>query len=81
MNRGRPTLIIVRRSLAELNALFVGAMVEASLARFMASMAAFNRERALSRSFGRWDLVAIGESQGGCEEAVRRAGHEEESES
>ena len=75
----RPTLIIVRRSLAEPNAFLIGAMVEAPLARFMASMAAFNRERALSRSFGRWELVVIGDTQGGCEEAVRRAGREEES--
>ena len=73
MNRGRPTLIIVRRSLAEPNAFLVCAMVEASLTRFMASMAAFNKERVPFRPFGRWDVVAMVETQGRCEEAVRRA--------
>ena len=43
-------------------------------------MAVFNEERALSRLIGRRDLVAMVETQGSCEEAVRRAGCEEESE-
>ena len=73
-------MIIERRMLAALNATWAGVMLEASLARFTASMAAFNKERTVSRPFGRWGLVAMVETQGSCEKAVRRAGYEEESE-
>jgi len=43
-------------------------------------MAAFNEETAFSRSSRRWDLVAMVETREKGEEAVRRAGCEEESE-
>ena len=72
-------MIVVRRFLAESSAALAGGMVEISSARLIASMAAFNEERALSRPFGRWDLVAMVETQGGCKKAVQRAGREEES--
>jgi len=46
----------------------------------MASIAAFSKETEFSRPFGRWDLVAMVETQGSCEETARGAGCEEESE-
>ena len=46
----------------------------------MASMAAFNKETALSRPFGRWDLVAMVETQGSREETMEGAGRKQESE-
>ena len=40
-----------------------GVMLETSPAIFMASMAAFNVETTPSLPFGRWDLVAMVETQ------------------
>jgi hypothetical protein len=39
-------------------------------------MAVFSEERAPSRPFGLWDLVAMVERQGSCEKAVPREGRE-----
>ena len=47
-----------------------------AFARYMASMATFNEGIAFSRSFGRWDLVAILEAQDSHEKAVWRADQE-----
>jgi len=47
-----------------------GVILEIFSARSMVSMAAFNEETVLSRPFGRWDLAAMVETQGSCEEAV-----------
>ena len=52
---------------------FAGVMLEIFSARSMASMAAFNKEMALSRPFGRWELVAMVETQGSREKTVREA--------
>ena len=57
-----------------------GVTSETSFARFTMSMATFNEERAPSRFLGCWDLVVIVATRGGREEAVWRAGCEEEPE-
>jgi len=49
---------------------FAGVMLEIFSARCMASMAAFNKETAFSRPFGRWDSVAMVETEDSYEEAV-----------
>jgi hypothetical protein len=53
-----------------------GVILEIFSARFMASMAAFNEETAFSRPFGSWDLVAMVETEGSHEKAVRVQGSE-----
>jgi len=63
-------LIIARRTLTVAKTAFAGVMLEIFSARSMASMAAFNKETALSRPFGRWDSVAMVETQGSWEETV-----------
>jgi len=55
-----------------------GVMLETSFARFRASIAMFSEERAPSRPFGCWDLVAIIDVQGSWETVARREGCEEE---
>jgi len=52
-------LIIVRRTPAEAKAILAGVTLEASFAKFTASMAAFNREIVPSRLFGRCDVAAM----------------------
>ena len=69
---------MVSRTAAALNATWAGVAFAASFAMVTTSMAAFNEERALSRSFGFWDLVAIIKLRGGCEKMARCGGHEEE---
>ena len=43
-------------------------------------MAAFSEERAATCSFGRWDLVAMVETQDSREETMEGAGRKQESE-
>ena len=62
----------MRRILTDPNTALAGVILEISFARFMASMAIFNEEMALSRPFGRWGLVSIVETQGGSENMVLR---------
>lgn len=64
-------MIIVRRTAAEPNAALAGVIPEASFARFMASMAAFNKEIVPSRPLDCCDVVFIVETQGSCEKPVR----------
>jgi len=52
-------LIIVRRTPAEAKAILAGVMLEASFARFTASMAAFSREMVPSRLLGRCNVAAM----------------------
>jgi len=59
---------MTRMTLAEPKMALAGVTAETSFARFKASMAAFSKERVPSRPFGRWDLVAMVEVRGGCEE-------------
>ena len=70
---------MVRRMATEPKTALAGVMLESSLARFRASMAIFREERAESRPFGRWDLVAIVEIQRSGEKAGRCVRREEES--
>ena len=67
------TLIIVRRTPTVAKRAFAGVMLEIFSARFMASMAAFSKETAFSRPFGRWDSVTMVETEGSYEEGVRAA--------
>ena len=60
--RRRLTLIVVRITLTEPKTALAGVMLEISLARFKASMAAFNAETAPSRSLGLWDLASMVET-------------------
>ena len=55
---------------------FAGVMLEIFSARSMTWMAAFSKETASSRPFGRWDLVAMVETRGSYQEAVEGAGRE-----
>lgn len=52
-------MIIARRTPTVAKTAFAGVMHEIFSARSMASMAAFNKETALSRPFGRRDSVAM----------------------
>ena len=74
----KSTLIIARRTLTVAKTALAGVMLEIFSARSMASMAAFNKETVFSRSFGRWDLVVMVETQGSHEKAVRGAGRGQE---
>ena len=67
------TLIMVRRTPTVAKAALAGVMLEIFSARFIASMAAFNKETVFFRPFGRWELVAMVETQGSCEETMRGA--------
>ena len=78
--RRRPTLIIVRITLTEPKTAFAGVILESSLARFKASMTAFNAEIAPSRPLGRWDPPSMVETRGSRERTARREGCEEGSE-
>jgi hypothetical protein len=59
MNRKEPTLITVRRTLAEVNAALADATPAAPFARFRVLMAVFNEERTSSRPCGCWDFVVM----------------------
>ena len=62
------------------NATVADAMLETLSARLRESMAAFSEERASSCPFGRWDSVAMVETQDSREETMQGAGREQESE-
>ena len=71
----RRTTIIVRRILTEPKTALAGVALETSFARFMASIAAFNKERVLSRRFCRLGpFGSMVESRGSSEKAVCCAG-------
>ena len=57
--RRKLTLIITRRMLTEQKTALAGVILETSFARFMASMAAFNDEKALSRRFCRREFASM----------------------
>ena len=71
---------MVRSVVTEPKTGFAGVLLVASLTRVKASMAIFKGGIAFPRPFRRWELSAMVETQGGCEEAVRREGCEEEPE-
>ena len=60
--------------LTEPKTALAGVTLEISFARLRASMARFSVERTPSGPFGRWDLVAIVETQDGWEKATRGIG-------
>jgi len=68
------TLIIVRITLTEAKAVLAGVPSITSFMMFIASIAAFNEDRATSRRFGGWDFGFIVEGRGSCEEWAWRAG-------
>ena len=78
-NRKKRTLIIVRRALTVPNAALAGAMSTMSFARFMASMAIFNEERAPSRPFGCCESTSMAETGGRRGKADWHVGYEEAS--
>ena len=57
--RREPTLIVVRRTLAEPNAALAGVILMVSFERLRASMTAFNEDRAPSCPFDRLDLSTM----------------------
>jgi hypothetical protein len=65
---------MTRIALTEPNTALAGVALETSFARFMASMAVFNNERAPSRR--RWKFSSMIETEGGCEKRAWRAGCE-----
>jgi len=71
--RRKPTLIIVWMTLTEPKAPLAGVMPNTSFAIFMASMAAFNKERVVSGRFGRCGFVSMAEARG-CWEKRRGPG-------
>ena len=66
------TLTIVSRMLTDPKTALAGVILETSFARFMASMAIFNEERAPSRPFGRLSFASIVGTQGSGENTVLR---------
>jgi len=74
---GKPTLIVVRRALAEVNAVLADATPVASFARFKALIVVFSDERT---SFRPWVSVAMVKVQDSREKAMQRACYEEETE-
>ena len=69
-NRGKRTLIIVKRTLTEPKATWAGGIAQASLAIFRIWMSAFNVETARSRPFCCGVFVAIVEIRGIRKEMV-----------
>ena len=69
-NRKKRTPIIVKITATEPKTALAGVMLEISFARFEASMSTFKAERTPSRSFGRWEFVAIDETRGICEKVA-----------
>ena len=68
------TLIIVRTMLTEPKTALAGVMLEASFARFRASIDTFNMERASSRRFCCLEFAFMVGTRGSCEITVWRAG-------
>ena len=67
-NKGRKetlTLIVARRTPADVNAVSADVRLVASFMRFNSSMAVFSEERASSSPLGCLDLSAMVETQGG----------------
>jgi len=56
---------------------FAGVILDASFARFMASMATFSEERVPPRSFGRWDLISMNRSKGSRGNTMRGGGYQQ----
>ena len=69
-NRKKRTTIIIKITANEPKTALAGVALEISFARFEASMSTFKAERIPSRSFGRWEFVAIVETRGSREKAV-----------
>lgn len=78
--RRKPTRIMVRRTPTEPKTALAGVRLEISFARFTPSMAALSEERTLFCAFGVWDISAMVEAQGSCEDAVRGKDRKEKSE-
>ena len=74
--RRRLTLIMARRILAEPKTALAGVILEASFARFKASMRTFNAEMVPSRSLGCWGLGFMVETGGRWERTMRGGGSE-----
>ena len=68
--RGKPTLIIARRMLAEPKTALAGVILETSFARFKASITTFNAETVPSCSLGCWVVCSIAETRSDCERIV-----------
>ena len=68
--RRKLTLIIRRITLTEPKMVLAGVILESSLARSKASMAAFNAEIAPSRPLGRWDSTSMVKTRGSRERTV-----------
>ena len=66
-------MIIVRITLTVAKTAFAGVILEIFSARSMASIAAFNKETAFSRPFGRWESVVMVETEGSHKGTVRGA--------
>ena len=62
--RGRRTLIIVSRMLTDPKTALAGVTLDTSFARFIASMAVFNAERAPSCRFGWWEFESMAKTRG-----------------
>ena len=60
-------MIVLSRTLADLNKSSIGATFVVRLARFKAPIAASSEGRASLRLFSRWDLVSIVWMRGSCE--------------
>ena len=78
--RRKPTRIMVRRTQTEPKTALAGVILESSFARFKPSMAALSEERTLFCASGCWDISAMVEAQGSCEDAVRGKGCKEKPE-
>jgi len=76
-DKGKLTLIIVRITLTEPKAAFAGVILNASFARFMASMAVFKEERVPSRRLGRRDFVSMGKQVTAVKKATWHGGLED----
>ena len=68
--RGKRTLIIVSRTLTDPKTAFAGVTLDTSFARFIASIAVFNAERAPSRRFGWREFESMAETRRCCVKAV-----------
>ena len=75
--RRKLTLITVRITLTVPKTALAGVTLDASFARFKASMATFNAEMVPSHSLGRWDPAFMVETRGSGERTVQRGGRDE----
>ena len=71
---GKRTLIIVSRTPTEPKTALAGVILETSFARFTASIAIFNKERASSRRFCRWESASMVETRGSWEKTALHVG-------